>query len=168
MVSRDPIRIVGGSRRHRRAVRGLTGGGGFALLRCAGWLLGELGALSRLALLREVRGDPNGVEEVANTTETGQEKEVKEETDHGVNLAFFIHSHMRNNYSHVRVEDAGLGLDDADSGVVGVDIEESSLSVRDNGRQSQSQVLRMHLIHETVAQLLLLASRYLDTVSRGS
>lgn len=47
-----------------------------------------------------------------------------------------MYSRMTNN-SHVRVEDAGLGLDDADSSVVGVDVEEPSLSIGDNGRYSQ-------------------------------
>ena len=86
VVSRDPIRVVGGSRRNCRAVRCLTDGGGFAIFRCAGRLLGELRTLSRPALLREVRGNPNGVEEVANGTETGKEEDVKEETEPGISL----------------------------------------------------------------------------------
>ena len=78
VVSWDPIRVVGGSRRHRRAVRSFARRS-FALLGRTRRLLGELGALSGLALLGEIGGDPNGVDEIANTTEAGQNHEVKEE-----------------------------------------------------------------------------------------
>lgn len=79
-MSRDPIRVVGGGRRHRRAFGSFGGRSSLALLGRTGRLLGELGALSRLALLGKVRGNPNGVDKVADTTEAGQNDEVKEET----------------------------------------------------------------------------------------
>lgn len=78
VVSRDPVRVVGGGRRHSGALGSLAGS--IVLLGRTGWLLGELRALSGLALLGEVRGNPNGVDKVTDTTETGQNHEVKEET----------------------------------------------------------------------------------------
>lgn len=79
MVSRNPIGVVSGGRGN-----GTTGGFNgrcLFLLGCTRRLLGEVG-LSGLALLREVRRDPNGVEEVDDTSETGKEDEVEEEAVH--------------------------------------------------------------------------------------
>lgn len=87
---------------------------------------------------------------------------------HTTSLASHTYPHKINHhYSHLRVENAGLRFDDADSSVVGGDVIESALRVRHNGGQSQSDLLRMHLVHEIVAQLLLLTSRDLNSVSRS-
>lgn len=74
MVSRDPIRVVGG----RRGNGGAAGSfdGSLGLLRRRGLLR----TLARLALLREVGRNPDGVEEVDDTNEAGQEEEVEEDT----------------------------------------------------------------------------------------
>ena len=85
-----------------------------------------------------------------------------------IRLASHAYSHeISYNYSHVRVKNAGLRFDDAGSSVVGRDVVESALRVRDNRGQSQSDIPRVHLIHETVAQLLLLTSRNLNPISRS-
>lgn len=75
MVSWDPFGVVGGSGGSSGAARSF-----FGLLRCARRLLGEVGSLSSLALLREVGRNPDGVEEVDGTSETSQEEEVQEDT----------------------------------------------------------------------------------------
>ena len=73
MVSRDPLRVVSGS--GRNGATGSFDGRCLSLLRCSRRLLGSL---SRLALLREVWRDPDGVEEVGDANNTGQEEKVKE------------------------------------------------------------------------------------------
>ena len=162
MVSRDPLRVVSGS--GRNGATGSFDGRCLDLLRCSRWLFG---GLSRLALLREVRRNPDGVEEVGDASDTGQEEKVKEQAGHDKLAICYINSHKEYHYSHVRVEDAGLRLHNANSSIMGVDGKEIALSVGDNRGQGQSQVLRVHLVHEAVAQFLLLTSRDLDTVSRG-
>lgn len=74
VVRRNPIGVVGGSGRNGR-VGGLLDGDGLGALG-GGTLLAGLAAL---ALLREVGGDPHGVEEVDDTSEASQEEEVKED-----------------------------------------------------------------------------------------
>jgi hypothetical protein len=74
VMGRDPFGVVSGGRRSSH-VRSISWGIG--LLRRG--RLFDLGALSGPALLREVGGDPNGVEEVDNAAETGQEEEVQED-----------------------------------------------------------------------------------------
>lgn len=73
-MGRDPFGVVSGGRRSSH-VRSISWGIG--LLRRG--RLFDLGALSGPALLREVGGDPNSVEEVDNAAETGQEEEVQED-----------------------------------------------------------------------------------------
>lgn len=90
VVSRDPLGVVSGGRGNCRATGSLIERC-LALLGRTRRLLGEVG-LSRLALLREVRRDPHGVEEVDDTSEAGQEEEVKEETVHSVSLVFYTSS----------------------------------------------------------------------------
>lgn len=77
MVSGDPLGVVGSGRRDSRAAGSLNGS---LLLGGTSGLL-ELGTLSRTALLGEVGGDPDGVEEVDDAGEAGQEEEVQEEAN---------------------------------------------------------------------------------------
>lgn len=65
--------------------------------------------------------------------------------------------------SHLRIEDAGIRLDDRDGAVVGLQSVESGLGI-DNGSQVQSQILRVHVRLEAVGQALLLAGRNLDGI----
>lgn len=66
------------------------------------------------------------------------------------------------------IEDAGLGLDHADGAIVGINSEELSLAVGNDGSDGESQVLRVHFGGEAVANALLLASGNLKTISGGS
>lgn len=77
VVGGNPVGVVGCGGRN-----GSTGGLlGSLLLNALGALGALLGGLSSLALLGEVGGDPDGVEEVAGTRDTGQEEEIEEETE---------------------------------------------------------------------------------------
>ena len=58
---------------------------------------------------------------------------------------------------HLRVEDAGRGLDDGDGLVVGGESEEVVLLVLEHSHELQTDVLGMHLGREAVGQRLLLA-----------
>jgi len=80
VVGGDPVGVVGGGRGDGRA-RGLIDGRGFGALGAARGAL--LTGLAGLALLGEVGGDPDGVEEVHSTRGAGQEEEVQEETGQG-------------------------------------------------------------------------------------
>lgn len=76
MVGRNPLCVVSGSRGNSRATS-ILDGRSLGLLGRTRWLLR---ALSRLALLGEVRRNPDRVEEVNHATETGQKDKVEEET----------------------------------------------------------------------------------------
>lgn len=78
VVRGNPISVVGSG-------RGSTGTGGRSFLSNLGLnaLRGRsallAGLSSRLALLREVRSDPNSVEEVTSAGDTSKKEEVKED-----------------------------------------------------------------------------------------
>lgn len=74
VVRRNPVGIVGGGGRHSRA-GGLLGRASRLAL---GGALAVVG-LAALALLGEVGSDPDSVEEVHDTSKTGQEEEVEED-----------------------------------------------------------------------------------------
>lgn len=76
MVGGDPVSVVGGGRGNSRAGSFLNSSSLSALGRAGGTLLGGLAAL---ALLGEVGGDPDGVEEVDNSSKAGQEEKVEED-----------------------------------------------------------------------------------------
>lgn len=164
VVGRNPLCVVSSSRGNSRATSTLDRRS-LGLLGRTRWLLR---ALSRLALLGEVRRNPDRVEEVNHATKTGQEDKVEEEAIAMLVFPFTPNSNEMHYDLHVRVEDVGFRFNNANSSVVGVDSEEVALSVGNNGGQSQSQVLRVHLVHEAVGQFLLLTSGNLDVVSRGS
>lgn len=67
----------------------------------------------------------------------------------------------------MRVENAGVGLNNADCAIVGSDGEEVALAVRDDGRESHQEILGVHLGGKAVANGLLLTGRDLDTVANG-
>lgn len=71
-MSWDPIGIIGGSGRNSRSING-----SLSLLSSARGLSLGLGGLP---LLREVGCNPNGVEEVCDTTEASEEEEIEEDT----------------------------------------------------------------------------------------
>jgi hypothetical protein len=75
VVGWDPVGIVG-----RGGGNSGTLNRDFNLLGRTGGLLRRLDTLGSLALLGKVRCDPDGVEEVSNTTEASQKEEVKEDT----------------------------------------------------------------------------------------
>lgn len=77
MVRWDPFRIVNRRGRLTRARSSVGGLAGEFLLR--GRPLGELGALSTLALLRDVRGDPDSIEEIDDTGEARGKEEVQKQ-----------------------------------------------------------------------------------------
>lgn len=72
VVSGNPVSVVGGGRGDSRA------GGFLDNLALSGSLL--LGEFAPLALLREVRCDPDGVEEIDDADKAGQKEEVEEDT----------------------------------------------------------------------------------------
>lgn len=76
MVGRNPVGVVGGSRRNGRAGAVLDTLGLRALSAAGGSLLTGLAALP---LLREVGRNPDGVKEVANADKASQEEEVEED-----------------------------------------------------------------------------------------
>lgn len=76
VVGGDPVSVVGGGGGNSRAGSLLNSGSLSTLGRAGGTLLGGLAAL---ALLGEVGGDPDGVEEVDNSSKAGQEEEVEED-----------------------------------------------------------------------------------------
>lgn len=78
VVRRNPISVVGGGTRDSSTAGSLLSGLGLDTLRAT--LGALLTGLSRLALLGEVGGDPNGVEEVTGTRNTGEQEEVEEDT----------------------------------------------------------------------------------------
>lgn len=80
MVGGDPVSVVSGGRGDGSRGGSLLDGRGLALGAARGTLLAGLAAL---ALLGEVGGDPDGIEEVDGTSGAGQEEEVQEETKKG-------------------------------------------------------------------------------------
>lgn len=69
---------------------------------------------------------------------------------------------------HLRVEDAGLGLNHANRAIEGLDGEEPTLVVRDDGSDLQMEILRVHLHREVVTDAFLLAGRDFNAIARGS
>lgn len=65
---------------------------------------------------------------------------------------------------HLRVKDAGLGLNHADGSIESLDSVELGDVLADNRNQVQSEILRMHFSRETVWQGLSLASWDLDSI----
>jgi len=63
----------------------------------------------------------------------------------------------------LRVEDAGVGLDDRNSAIEGLQSIESVVRANDSG-QVQAQVLRVHVCRESVWETLLLTSWNLDGI----
>lgn len=160
MVSGDPLGVVRSGRRDSRAAGSLNGG---LLLGGTSGLL-VLGALSSAALLGEVGSDPDGVEEVDDAREASQEEEVQEEANNNrVSLA--SSSNCEKSALHLRVKDAGLRLNNADSAVVGVESEEVAIGIRDDGSEGEQQILGVHFGGEAVADALLLTGRDLNAVT---
>lgn len=77
VVGGNPVGVVGSGGGNGSAAGGLLSSLDLNTLGALGALLG---GLSSLALLGEVGNDPDGVEEIAGTRDTGQEEEVEEET----------------------------------------------------------------------------------------
>lgn len=151
----DPVGVVG------------TGGGNSGIRRGnieVSLLDGDTGLLRLAAtsLLGEVGGDPDGVEEVEDTSEKGKDEEVEE--DAGSSQFLYDRFSRDEENIHLRVEDAGLGLNHADGSIESLDSVELGDVLADNGDQVQPEVLRMHFSRETVWQGLSLPSWDLDSI----
>ena len=66
--------------------------------------------------------------------------------------------------SHLRVEEASVGLNDAHCLVEGLKGECRSLFVSDHSREIQSQILGLKVGGEAVADAVLFTCRYIDAV----
>lgn len=77
-------------------------------------------------------------------------------------------THRQNGFLHLRIKDAGIGLDNANGTIVGNDREQPALTVRNDGRKSHLEILRVHLSREAVADGLLLTSGNLNGVTSSS
>lgn len=69
---------------------------------------------------------------------------------------------------HLGVEDAGIGLHNAHSAIEGLESEESALTVGQNGRNVETEILRVHLGSKGEADGFLRLGRNLETVPRSS
>jgi len=81
VVRRDPISVVRSGRGNSGAGRSLLGSLRLNALRGLSALLAGLSG--RLALLGEVRSDPNGVEEVTGAGDTSKKEEVEKNAGSG-------------------------------------------------------------------------------------
>ena len=86
-----------------------------------------------------------------------------------------LHDHVRKRHkyadeegSHLRIEDAGVGFDNADCLVESRHGEEVALGVRHDSGKVQPEVLGVHVGGEGVGQCLLRARRNLGVVAGGS
>ena len=70
-------------------------------------------------------------------------------------------------YSHLRIEDASIRLDNADCLIERRQSMWSPLAVGDHGRQIEPQILRLKVRSKIVADAFALASRNLHIVPRG-
>jgi hypothetical protein len=75
---------------------------------------------------------------------------------------------MERGFLHLRVKDAGIRLDDANSAIVGNDRSQAALAVGNDGGKGQLEILGVHLGREAVADSLLRASGDLDGVASSS
>lgn len=160
VVRGDPVRVIGGGGRNGRA--GALLGLGLGALR--GSLLTGLAAL---ALLGEVGSDPDRVEEVDDASKAGQEEEVQEDTKEKAIVSQLAHSPNSKGHLHLGVEDAGLGLHHAHGAIEGLKGEGLTLAVRDDDSEMQTEILRVHLSGEVVADALLLTRRNLNAIPRS-
>lgn len=159
MVSGDPLGIKGLPSRSGISI----GAGALSLL---GSLGAALGGTTRLALLREVGGDPDVVEEVHDTDEAGEEENVEEDA-RTIKLGS-DHKYADEEGSHLRIKDASVGFDNADGLVESRYGEEVTLAVSDDSGKVQPEVLGVHVGDEGVGQGLLRARRNLSVVTGGS
>jgi hypothetical protein len=111
MVGRYPLFIIAlSTRRHRRPIRPQSSGR-FPRIDFLGatCLLGFLATSA--ALLREIRGYPDAVEQIEDSTGTREHEEVEEDTCNN-SLAKF--SQMIERDLHLRIKYAGIRLNNAD------------------------------------------------------
>lgn len=162
MVRGNPVSVVGSSGGNS-GTGALLHGLGLGTLGTAGGSL--LAGLAGLALLREVGSDPDGIEEVDDTGERGEEEEVQEDAAKRI-VSQLTKPYVRGTL-HLGVEDAGLGLNHTHSAIEGLNGEELTLMVRENGSDLQTKILRVHLSRKVVADTLLLACRDFNAIARG-
>ena len=117
--------------------------------------------------MREECGDPGAVDEVACTSEGGAENEVEE------NAVGVISDHSREDaqrqlgYSHLRVKDASICFHNTNGLVESLESEWGSFTIRDYGREVESQVLRVEFGNEVVANAVSLTRRNFHVVPRS-
>lgn len=79
----------------------------------------SLATLGHLALLGEIRDDPDGIEEIADAGGAAKQDEVKEQTAQKVNFrGRWVYGALGS--SQLRVKEACIGFNDSDSAVEGI------------------------------------------------
>lgn len=158
MVLGDPALIVLLARASSSA-GGLGAGeglGGLDLLA----LLGGAGALG----LGEESLDPGLVDEVEGTGEGGGEEEVEEDAIESQIGSSVVGEHR---HVHLGVEEASGSLNNGSGSVVGLDLVDVALGVRDDGDKTEENILRLHVEGKGEGELLLLAGGDLEVVLDG-
>lgn len=112
--------------------------------------------------------DPGLVDEVENTAEDTTQEEVEEDAvDERVSGSSEVLKMFEMSNSHLRVKDAGGGLDDAGRAAVDLDLEDLTGGVGDDGEEVNDDVLGVHVQDEVEGEGLLLAGGNRDVVPDG-
>lgn len=138
VVGGNPVRVVGVCGTDSGGIG--RGGVQVGLLHSGSRPLG----FSAAALLGKVWCDPDGVEEVENTSEECEDEEVQEDD--------------------LGVKNAGLRLNHTDSSVESLNGEKLGHVLGKNGDKAQAEILRMHISGKTERQGLLLSGWDLDSI----
>lgn len=70
----------------------------------------------------------------------------------------------RESCAHLRVEEAGGSLDNGGAALIRRHLEDGALGIREDGKQAQAHVLRVHVEHKRVGKRLCLARLNLQAV----
>lgn len=160
MRRRDPALIVRlRARRDSRAISTNDSNllSGIDLLRSERRLLRALAALATALLLGKKGGDPGVVHEVKRAREGAENDEVEEDARGTVSGCLQRLRLVSGRDIHLRVEEAGSRLDNADRLVVHRNRQEVALGVLQHGHQLQTQVAWVQLGREGVGHRLLRA-----------
>lgn len=157
VVVRDPALVV-------RLAGGLGAGKGIGGV---DGLLDRLLGRARSLSLGEQSLDPGLVDEEEGAAEDSSEDKVQEDAGQS-ELAKRHKTHeieeKRWRELHLRVEEAGGGLDNGRRAVVSRDLEDVALFVGEDGEETQANVLRRHVEGEGVGNRLCLAGLNLQAV----
>lgn len=161
VVVRDPALVVG-------LAGGLGAGEGISGV--DGLLDGLLGGARSLGL-GEQGLDPGLVDEEEGATENGSEDKVQEDAREAIGVSKRKSQREREDQGrselHLRVKEAGGGLDNGRLAIVSGDLEDVALLVGEDGQQTQTNILRHHIEGKRVRNRLGLAGLDLQAVLHG-